>query len=140
WLAEELEERSEGRLKVEMYPNSSLVSIDQNIESLANGSIDMAYALPNYYVDVLPTGLIGNLPFMTTGIDDALYLINETEIGVIFREEFTNAGAKPLVTTTAPAYSILSNVPIHSLDDMNGILLRSSGGVLNSWYGEIGVN
>ena len=40
-MAEQLEERSDGRLKITLYPNNTLGDTRANIESMQNGSVQI---------------------------------------------------------------------------------------------------
>ncbi|MBM4764977.1 hypothetical protein [Bacillus sp. B15-48] len=48
WFPEELEERSEGRILVNVYFNGQLAQLPEMLDAVATGLIDMGYATASY--------------------------------------------------------------------------------------------
>jgi len=123
---EEIEKKTNGTVKINTFPNGTLLSAKNMITGVINGQADigclaMAYQPGRFMV----TNMIG-LPF---GFKDAKSAT--TALIDIFKkhnpEEFKDVKVIGLFTS-APA-NIYSKKPVRSLKDLEKIKLRASGGV-----------
>lgn len=140
WFKEEIEKRSEGRVKIELYFNGQLAQVPEMLDALSSGTIDIGYATASYYGDLVPEGFITYFPYWAKDVQEAYDLWNNTEIGDIYNKAFKEYGATPLLNTYAALGGWLVNKPVHSVEDMNGLLMVTMGGLYNSWYEELGIN
>ncbi|SDS14343.1 TRAP transporter substrate-binding protein DctP [Agrococcus carbonis] len=83
WAVDELEQRSEGDLTIEVYWEGALLGGPDVLSGVAQGRADMGLTTPNYSPAELPLTQIMTLPFVTSdvaGVQDAfmeLYSSNE---------------------------------------------------------------
>ncbi|MEH7275765.1 TRAP transporter substrate-binding protein [Neobacillus vireti] len=139
WIKEELEKRSEGRLKIDLYFNGQLAQQPEMLDALASGTIDMGNLTPTFYGDTVPEGYISYFPYWNKTAQEAYDLMYKTEIGEILNNAMMDNGVKPLMYTFLTDNGWLLTKPVHSMEDMKGMLIASMGGLWNTWYEELGV-
>jgi len=62
WWAEEVTKQTEGRVKIELYPASSLVAQSASLDAVLNGVADMYYLSINSYRKQFPVSSITGIP------------------------------------------------------------------------------
>lgn len=137
-FAEEVYERTNGRIDIDVYYSAQLLPVDQMLSGLEKGTIDLAYTLPEYYGEYAATGYYGSLPFLGKDIDEFVKLLREDGISDIMEEEFSEQGAKILLYGTPGEYGILSNKSIQSIEDMKGLTIRAGNSLWVNWYQNLG--
>ncbi len=138
YFAEEIEKRTDGRVKVEVYFSNQLVPQDQILDAVKNGTVDMANTSA-YWGDILPTQDFIWMPFGFKNPDHYLHVMRETEAGELFEQEMEDYGAKLLMHWSSGYQGIISTKPIDSIDDVEGMTMRLPTGVWEPWYKEMGV-
>ncbi len=123
-LKEYVEEKSEGRIAIEIYPNSQLGTEVENIQSILQQSgCDITYtgeSMQTYEEDL---GMIG-MPYLIQS-DEQMEAVLTGEPGEVFEGLMEEAGMKVLgYFTRGPRY-ITSNRKIESLEDMQNLLIRT---------------
>lgn len=129
----EVEKRTNGKVKVNTYPGSTLLGAKNRMDGVIAGQADignlcMAYQ-PGRFVVTNATSLPLGIPNSRVG---SLALLN------LYKKYKPAPFAKVKVLamfTTAPT-NIMSKVPVRSLDDIKGLDLRAPGGaaqILGAW-------
>lgn len=129
----EVEKHTNGKVKVNTYPGSTLLGAKNRMDGVIAGQADignlcMAYQ-PGRFVVTNATSLPLGIPNSRVG---SLALLN------LYKKYKPAPFAKVKVLamfTTAPT-NIMSKVPVRSLDDIKGLDLRASGGaaqILGAW-------
>ena len=121
---EYVEEKSEGRIEVEVYPNSQLGSeVDMLTSILMNSGCDLTFtgeSMQTYEPDL---GMIG-MPYLIQS-DEHLAAVLEGEVGKKLEGLMEKAGMKVLgYFTRGPRY-ITSNKKIESVADCQNLLIRT---------------
>ena len=121
---EYVEEKSEGAIEVEVYPNSQLGSeIDMLTSILQQSGCDITYtgeSMQTYQPDL---GMLG-MPYLIQA-DEHMEAVLEGEVGDRFEQLMEDCGMKVLgYFTRGPRY-ITSNKKIESLADMKNLLIRT---------------
>lgn len=121
---EQVETNSNGRIKVEVYPNSQLGSEVDMIQSiLQQGGCDITFtgeSMQTYQPDL---GMIG-MPYLIQS-DEQMEKVLAGEPGAKFEELMEQSGMKVLgYFTRGPRY-ITSNREIHSVADCKNLLIRT---------------
>ncbi|GAB7023078.1 TRAP transporter substrate-binding protein [Salidesulfovibrio brasiliensis] len=125
--ADEIEERTGGRVKVETYPGGTLLSAKNMYRGVLEGQADIGCLSLAYYPGVFPALLSVNLPVgFTNATVASLTLWDLYE--KLQPKEMENLKVVTMFTS-APS-NIMSKVAIKSLDDLNGVELRASGALL----------
>lgn len=124
-MAEIIEEKTDGRYKLDVYANSAIGNERDLIEGVQMGSVDMCYTastpLGNYVEDLLVT----DLPFLIKDQDhaDAVYY---GEIGDSLLERVNEAGMKALTFVDIGFRNVaLINKGATSAADLEGIKIRT---------------
>ena len=121
---EYVEEKSEGRIEVEVYPNSQLGSeVDMLTSILMNSGCDITFtgeSMQTYEPDL---GMIG-MPYLIQS-DEHMTAVLEGEPGKKFEELMEKAGMKVIgYFTRGPRY-ITSNKKIETVADCQNLLIRT---------------
>ena len=119
-----LEERSNGTLKVEIYPNSQLGSEDVYDQSVSQGTVEMGCAGTNIQM-YLPRIAVSEAPFLFNGWEDAEEILTG-EIGEALTDGLIEGGNMRCLAITVNGFrQTSSNKPMYSMDDMKGQKLRT---------------
>ncbi|MBU2974641.1 TRAP transporter substrate-binding protein [Zobellia sp. B3R18] len=118
-----LEERTEGRIKVEIYPSEQLAKEVEAIRLIQADVIDMTTTgsiLTNWF----EVATFCELPFLMQDSTDMNRYINGP-IGKLMEEEMINkAGLRSLGHFERGPRHLTSNRPIRHPDDLNGLIVR----------------
>jgi tripartite ATP-independent transporter DctP family solute receptor len=122
-FAEEIAERSEGRMEVEIYPSEQLAKEIEAIRLIQAEVIDMTVtgSLLSNWIEI---AAFCELPFLLQSEADRIALL-EGEIGQrIEREMLEEMGLRPLGHFVRGPRQLTSNRPISHPDELNGMILR----------------
>lgn len=120
-----IEKESEGRVKVELYPNGELGSDTAVLESVLLGDIQIASVGLSSLTAYDPKVTIAELPYLFDDYETMDAAING-EVGKMMDEWFDAVGFKSLGLSYDGTRQISNNVrPITKLADLKGIKLRA---------------
>ncbi|WP_229740730.1 TRAP transporter substrate-binding protein [Ornithinibacillus halotolerans] len=137
-FAAELEEKTEGRIKITTYPGASLAAPDEQFDAAATGSVDFALSVHGYTPGEFPLTSVMELPFMAknavSGSENLWKLMNEFEE---FDAEYE--GTVPLwLYTTDPGQLYTVDKPVKSIEDLKGMKIRSPSPETSEWLEALG--
>src|SRR5690625_1077558 len=137
-FAADLEEATDGRIKITSYPGASLAAPDEQFDAAATGSVDFGLSVHGYTPNQFPLSSVMELPFMTEsskqGSSILWQLFNEFDE---FGEEY--AGTVPLwLYTTDPAQLYTVDKPVKSIEDLKGMRIRSPSPETSEWLEALG--
>jgi len=123
-FADEITKRTEGRYKIEQYPNSALGGEVEMLKAVQLGTVDLAFItgapLPNFVSDV---GVF-NIPFIFRDIDHA-HAVLDSPIGQSYLEKFRDKGLVALAWGENGMRHITnSKHEIRAPEDLKGLRLR----------------
>lgn len=124
YLAEYCAEKSDGRLIIEIHPNSELgteMEVVQNV--ITGGGIDICTSGESLSAYVEEIGAM-SIPYAITSNEHAQAVL-ESDIGAEWAEALTAQNLMPLAAFIRGARDITSNKEIHSVDDMKGLIIRT---------------
>lgn len=126
YMAEELEERSDGRIKVEIYPSATLADQVPACEMLMDGTLDFfggsVVAVENY-IDEFK---IVDLPYLVSDYEFCLDALFEGEVGQELSDMLPDIGLENLGWCEYGFRNTFNNIrPIESADDFKGIKIRA---------------
>lgn len=125
-LAELVNEKSEGKLQIKLYPNSQLGDDRAMLEQLSAGALDMTLAETGRLGIWVPRAELAGLAYMFDDFDHLNRVIYETSYGKDLHKEFYDQFNWKIVAT---AYNgtrqTSSNKAINSIEDMAGLKLRT---------------
>ena len=137
-FAADLEEATDGRIKITSYPGASLAAPDEHFDAAATGSVDIALSVHGYTPGQFPLSSVMELPFMSTasveGSSNLWELYNEFDE---YGDEY--AGTVPLwLYTTDPAQLYTVSKPVKSIEDLKGMRIRSPSPETSEWLEALG--
>ena len=126
WKAE-VEKRTKGKVAIKTFPGGTLLDAKNMMDGVIGGTADignlcMAYQ-PGRFIVTNATGLPMGFPNATVASLTLWDIYNKYK-----PEEF--AAVKVLTMFTCAPANIYSKVPVRNLEDLKGLQLRASGGVL----------
>lgn len=133
---EAITEFTEGKITFENYWSASLLTATDTLPGIRDGVADIGLIIPTYYPQELPVGswlfgLGGALSGSTVhdvAAGGAAALETVLTLDAL-TEEYSSHNIKVLQGTSTPAYNLLCNKPISSLEDAKGIRARAIGAV-----------
>lgn len=137
-FAELVEERTDGRVKIEIYFTNQLAGQVESLDALAKGTIDIQNLTPSAWGDKIPEGDISALAYWDISEEHALYIMRETEVGEIYENALENYGVKLLGYWPASATGIMSSTKIEKAEDFNGLVMNVTSSLSNDFYKSIG--
>jgi TRAP-type C4-dicarboxylate transport system substrate-binding protein len=129
WLVQDVEKRSQGRIKIEYYWSNSLVPAKQLVDALQKGVADIAFINPAYQPGKLPLMTVNTLPATSPGeyyptakaFQELMQMPEmEAEIGKLNIQYLG-----PLTNTTYGVWT--SKKHVHHVEDLKGLKIRAIG-------------
>jgi C4-dicarboxylate-binding protein DctP len=118
-----LEERSKGRVKVEVYPNSQLYKDKEELEALQMGSVQMlAPSLAKFGPLGLKEFEVFDLPFLFK--DDAAFRNTTATLGLEMFKKLDAKGITGLAYWDNGFHVMSANKPLHAVADFKGLKMR----------------
>ncbi len=141
FFKKEVEARSNGDIKVNIYPQGQLGSDKQMIDGSRAGIIDLVMVGLNNYNGLMPESAALTLPFMFPDRETA-YKVLDGEPGQEVLAKFDKFGLKGLGFPENGFRDITNNrKPIHTPEDVKGLRMRVNGSkALNDMFNELGAN
>lgn len=139
FFAEELEKRTDGEIKVQLFPNGQLGNDAQMIDGARSGIIDIALVGTNNLTGLMPDIGAFELPFMFPSREIA-YKVLDGEVGEMVGAQFDQHG---LVSLGYPenGYRNMTNNrgPITTPADVEGLQMRvNNSKALNDMFAALG--
>lgn len=142
-FAEQVEEGSDGRISVNIFPNEQLSNGDTvaGLEQLMNGEKDLSFNSTIIYASIDPKFGAVNAPFLYTDLEQARQTLEETGI-----EAYTEASAEhgvQLLAMGESGFRQLTNStrPVRTPEDLNAVKIRIPGiGLFDDIYQSMGAN
>jgi tripartite ATP-independent transporter DctP family solute receptor len=125
WFKQQVESKSEGRIKVQIYPSNQLGDEMVMMNGLKVGAVDATYIVFAPITSAVPEVDIFSLPFLFKGVDQALHAANGP-IGDYLKPKIEAAiGAKVACWGSMGERDMWdSKRPIHTLEDLKGLKIR----------------
>lgn len=118
------EEKSDGRLVVELYPGGALGGVAELTQQVPTGAIDMTNAAPSWWQTIAPGAGVIELPYLFTSREQAFEAM-DGELGELIAEEMYEQGLVVLGWYDLGFRHVLNNSrPIESVDDIRGLTIR----------------
>ncbi len=134
--AKMLEEKSGGRLKVTIYPGSTLGKPADHYDMVVNGIADIAFTSPGYTPGRFPLISVAELPLLFKsgkGASVATWSLFDK----YFKNEFKEV--KVLwIWVHPPGHFHLAKKPVHKLEDLAGLKIRAATPMLTNMVKALG--
>jgi len=141
YWADLVEEKSDGNITVEIYPNEQLVEGRDGLQATSEGTVDLYTIVPSYISGQIPIFDFFGLPLPEPDYTyEMMYDVVE-EAQPILDKYLEESNVKNLggIHTTGRA-ELFSSEPIKSIDDLEGLKLRGIGGMLDVFVQNAGAS
>jgi len=126
------EERTKGKVKVEVYPNSMLYKDKEELEALQLGSVQMLAPVPGKFGPIgLPEFEAFDLPYLFPDIE-ALHKVYNGPVGAAMLKKLETRGLVGLAFWDNGFRVMSANKPIHVPTDMKGLKMRINSSKVNA--------
>jgi C4-dicarboxylate-binding protein DctP len=126
------EERTHGRVKVEVYPNSTLYKDKEELEALQLGSVQMLAPVPGKFGPIgLPEFEAFDLPYLFPDIE-AVHKVCNGPVGMSLLKKLETKGLLGLGFWDNGFRVMSANKPIHVPADMKGLKMRINSSKVNA--------
>lgn len=124
WAAEEIKERTEGRVEINVFPASSLGKEVEINEGLGLGAVDIIYTGPSFVERYYGPIAISDYPFIMRGWDHWLSYRGSDLFAELSEGYHDATGNQVLGLVYYGQRHVTSNKPILSPEDMEGLKIR----------------
>ncbi|MBU2955039.1 TRAP transporter substrate-binding protein DctP [Marinobacter sp. F3R08] len=132
-----LEERTDGRLKLQLYEAGALFKAKETFNAVSRGILEMGTISPSYAQDkVSLAGIASGLPFAFRNVWEAAYFHQNMGFEQMLRDEAAEHGVYWATDKVYPTEMVVKK-PIESWEDFTSLKIRSSG-ALQSFLTEAG--
>ena len=127
WVADQIEARTDGSVKIRMFTSGSLHGSKQGFEALRSGITDITPAYPAYEPTGFNLAYAGELPFKFPNAQVMSRVMDELYPKYI-KAEYEKTGAKLAFWCNTTNYLfVATRKPVKSLADLKGMKIRSPG-------------
>lgn len=129
-LVEFIETKSDGKIKVEVYPNGTLHGAAEGFKALVTDITDIAPTYPIYQSRSFNLNHVTNLPL---AFPNAYVGVRVTEelYPEYLTPEWEKLGVYPLFYPVTATYDLITTKPVASIADLKGMKIRGGGAALN---------
>lgn len=118
-------EKSEGKMKVDVFPAATLGTETENLQALTNGTLDCAIIAAEFYANYVEEAGILCLPFMYDSYDDAAAKLAGEAGDTVAQMVLDTTGARILDYYVLAFRQIFTtDKPLNNVDDMAGLIIR----------------
>jgi TRAP-type mannitol/chloroaromatic compound transport system substrate-binding protein len=148
YFAKRVSERSNGRIKLEVFAEPEILPLPEVLPAASKGAIQMAHGGGAVWSMVVPFGdvLFGSLPriwdfpgkSVTEGATMQRKWIFESGAVDIIRKEFAKQNLYWLDMHTAGSVCQLATKKVRTMKDIKGLKLADLGGWMGQWHAALG--
>lgn len=126
-FATQIEQKTEGKVKIKIYPNQELGNTNQMIELSRDGNIDILFTATARLCSLVPSMNYTDLPFLFPTQDDA-YALFDGKVGEMLLRDLGSIDLLGVTFWDGGYKEITSNKAIEKLEDFKDLKVR----VMNS--------
>ena len=137
-FADEVEEKTDGRVQITIFPSNELAAADKNYDAVVTGVIDMGLVLPAYTPGLFPLMSILEFPFMFSSSRQVNLTAAELfdNNPAILEGEYKDVEVLWLGGTDLGHF--LLKRPIRGIADLDGMKMRSPSTIYNDVLAGLG--
>ncbi|MGO4888658.1 DctP family TRAP transporter solute-binding subunit [Anaerobacillus sp. MEB173] len=125
-MADNVKERTEGRVLIEIFPNSQIGAERELTEGLTFGTVDLVVSSTAPVTNFAPELGVLDLPFLFNDRESAVKVLEETEIGEELFASLESQGIIPLSWGENGFRHITNGIrPVEKPEDLNGLKIRT---------------
>lgn len=122
-FAELINERSGGKITIDIYPGGQLGNTTEFTEAVVGGSIDIGTGMTTDLVDFIPQYAIFDMPNLFDNVEQMRAVLNGDFVNVL-NEINAEGGIRMLGYSDAGFRQLTSNKPVNQLSDLAGQKIR----------------
>tara|TARA_R110000787_G_scaffold95507_2_gene198473 strand:+ start:278 stop:1288 length:1011 start_codon:yes stop_codon:yes gene_type:complete len=124
WVKEKLEARSQGRLKVEIYPAGQLGTVPRQVEGLLLGTQEAFGIVPGFMVGLSRSFMVTDAPGLFDSIAHQHRAVNQEPFRTRFLTQAVGKGILGNAMWSCGDTAIATLTPFRKLEDLKGKKLR----------------
>lgn len=122
-FAQLLDEKSGGKITVELYPGGQLGNTTEFTEAVIGGSIDIGTGMTTDLVDFIPAYAIFDMPNLFDTVEQMRAVLGGNFVNVL--NQYNNQGGIQMLGYSDAGFrQLTSNKPVHTLSDLSGQKIR----------------
>lgn len=126
----EVTRQTGGRVKFEYYPSEQLGKSKDMLTLTLTGVTDIGFAAPAYVSDRMPLGAVAELPgTFSDACDGTRAFLKLAREGILADREYKPNQIRLLIGILLPPYQILTRPTMTGLASIQGLKLRTGGGL-----------
>jgi len=122
--AKTINDKTNGKIRIDLYPGAQLGSEPEVFHSVMIGDIDIATGGPGILSEVFKPIVISDMPFIFRDKDHLIKFINSDMAKKMYKDFEKASGTKVLATFYYGTRHVTSNKPIRTPDDLEGVKMR----------------
>jgi len=127
--AEELEKRTNGRVKVKIFPSEQLGKAGEAYDLVLRRTVDISWVVPSFVIGQFPLDEIFHLPFLIpVGFEDPTGNLIRRTLYEKYLTPINFKEVKVLWTGRTGANVIMSTKPVRNVEDAKGLMAGYPGG------------
>jgi TRAP-type C4-dicarboxylate transport system substrate-binding protein len=134
-----VEECSGGRIAIQVLPTGAVVQYNETLDAAGAGILTGHITDPSYFAGKDPAyALIGNMVGAWGHPNEMIQFLEEGGGYEIYRDLAEQYGLYLITATSTGVESLVSTVPINSVEDLQGVKLRAPEGLVNDVFAAAG--
>lgn len=130
-LSDKLEEATDGRYKLELFPDGTLGAQEATIEQVQSGTIDFALVAGSLLEGFNPDFSVVNLPYVYESPEHQMSVLNDREITGALYDTLLEDNIKVLTAYHGGVRNVYTDEPIETPEDLAGKKIRVIGSETN---------
>ena len=122
-FARKVDADTAGKLKIELYPNNTLVKLNAITKAVQEGSIEAGETIMSSMVKDVPSAGADSIPFVVTTYADAMRLWQLQRVGI--ERAMSERGMKVLYAVPWPPQGLYSKAPVKVEGDFQNTKMRT---------------
>jgi TRAP-type C4-dicarboxylate transport system substrate-binding protein len=123
WFAEEIKNRTDGKLEITVHPGASLFKAPEIKRAVATGQAQIGEVLISIHENEDPVFGLDTIPFLTSGFADAHKLWQAQK--PVIAKKLDSQGLSLLYAAPWPAQGLYAKKEINSVEDLKGLKMRA---------------
>lgn len=130
-LSDKLEEATDGRYKLELFPDGTLGAQEATIEQVQSGTIDFALVAGSLLEGFNPDFSVVNLPYVYESPEHQMSVLNDREITGELYDTLLEDNIQVLTAYHGGVRNVYTDEPIETPEDLAGKKIRVIGSETN---------
>jgi TRAP-type mannitol/chloroaromatic compound transport system substrate-binding protein len=136
-LSKKIEERTGGKLQIEMFAAGSLMPSKEIFKATKMGMLEMGAVAPEYFITEIPLGEIGSgIPFNFKDTWECVYFYRWLGFEDLLRKACAEHGVY-YATDSVFSTELVTTKQVDEMNDFKGLKLRSAGS-MQSYFASVG--